>query len=128
MLKCPVCKQLKEKTEFYKTKSRKPHGLSWACRTCHVDIWREKTYKINKAKYLEMAAAQNNRCAICKSSATGNKSNSDVFAVDHNHKTGAVRGLLCIKCNTGIAMFNENIEHLIEAIEYIRKFDISNKI
>ncbi len=42
--------------------------------------------------------------------------------VDHCHKTGVVRGLLCRKCNVGIAFFDDDINRLQIAIEYISKW------
>lgn len=43
------------------------------------------------------------------------------LSVDHNHKTGAVRGLLCNGCNMGLGRFEDNIEWLQNAIDYLIK-------
>lgn len=40
--------------------------------------------------------------------------------VDHCHKTGKIRGLLCHRCNPGLAHFDDNPETLIRAAEYLR--------
>ncbi len=53
-------------------------------------------------------------CGICGFSES---SNGRRFAVDHNHRTGRVRGLLCIKCNFGLGYFNDDPELLKAAIE-----------
>ena len=42
--------------------------------------------------------------------------------VDHDHRTGAVRGLLCNACNTAIGLFEERAERFVAAIEYIAHF------
>lgn len=54
----------------------------------------EKTYGITSAEYDALYEAQGGRCAICR-----NISRSIRFAVDHDHVTGEVRGLLCKRCN-----------------------------
>lgn len=60
------------------------------------------------AKWLEIY-----RCQIC--------GGSKRLAIDHDHKTGKVRGRLCSLCNSGIGLFKENSEVLIRASEYIKR-------
>ena len=43
------------------------------------------------------------------------------LAVDHDHKTGAVRALLCASCNNGLGDFRDNITYLQAAIDYLKK-------
>ncbi len=54
-------------------------------------------YGITVGEYEAMLYAQNGLCAVCK-----NPPKSMRLAVDHNHITGRIRGLLCMRCNTGI--------------------------
>ena len=85
------------------------------CNRCNA-LWRD--YKITHADYEEMLEKQNYRCAICKSNNT--KSNRKKrFAVDHDHKTGEVRGLLCDCCNRGIGLLEDSITNLENAIKYL---------
>jgi len=56
-------------------------------------------------------------CSICKKT---NKINRRL-AVDHNHKTKQIRGLLCDKCNRAIGLLNEDINILNSAIDYLNK-------
>ena len=65
-------------------------------------------------EYEELLIKQNNRCAIC-----GVENEISKLAIDHNHKTLEVRGLLCHECNSGIAYFDENTEYLAKAMIYL---------
>jgi Recombination endonuclease VII len=77
-----------------------------------------KNYGISLEQYNQILKSQNGKCAICKKpELTTNKRN---LAVDHNHKTGRVRGLLCKGCNVGLGEFNENINTLKLAIQYLQ--------
>jgi Recombination endonuclease VII len=61
---------------------------------------------------------QQGRCKICKKHSTEFKRN---LAVDHNHETGIVRGLLCLNCNRGLGSFQEEKNLLKEAIKYLNQ-------
>jgi len=74
-----------------------------------------KKYGITKDDYLRMVEEQGGVCAIC------GKPDSIRLAVDHCHTTGIVRGLLCSGCNTSLGKFNDDIEVLRKAIEYLEK-------
>ena len=69
-------------------------------------------YGLSPGQYEEMLEEQEHRCLICNSL-------SDVLCVDHNHKTGEVRGLLCKPCNLLIGQSGENIERLMRAADYL---------
>ena len=75
-----------------------------------------RTYGIDLDEYNRLLEAQGGRCAICRTPDPGPKrSNAELkpsFAVDHDHQTDQVRGLLCEKCNRGLGQFNDNPEHL----------------
>jgi hypothetical protein len=86
------------------------------------ELSREKLLKrrfgITFKKYDEMLKSQNGVCAICQSSCRSGKN----LSVDHCHKTGKVRGLLCVDCNLGIANLKESQEIFKKAAEYVEKF------
>lgn len=65
-----------------------------------------------------MLKAQDGRCAICNIESSQRKR---VFAVDHCHRTGKVRALLCDTCNLGIGAFGEDRERMQKAIQYLRR-------
>lgn len=73
-------------------------------------------YGITIDQYNIMLLNQNNCCAICKGIAGGS---SKRFHVDHDHQTGAIRGLLCYKCNMGLGSFDDNPNNLASAISYL---------
>lgn len=77
------------------------------------------TYGITHDEYLQQLEAQDNKCAICQSTEAGGRHNT--FAVDHDHATGAVRGLLCSNCNLGIGYLQDDVTRLAAAITYLNE-------
>lgn len=76
-----------------------------------------KNYGITLDQYYEMFDKQNGSCKIC--GIHQDKLNKKLV-VDHCHETNLVRGLLCDKCNRGLGHFNDNIDMLLLAIEYLK--------
>ena len=75
------------------------------------------SYGITLEDYNEMLASQKGVCAICNQPcATGRK-----LCVDHDHKTGKVRGLLCNDCNAGIGKLKDSSAILKTAANYLDK-------
>jgi hypothetical protein len=126
---CPRCKSEKDIDGFRLRPSGTPH--SW-CIQCQNE-WqkehrkgreREKkdyqlqySYGITIDDYEDMLKSQDYKCEIC----------GDVFGdgqyngpcVDHDHSTGAVRGLLCHACNHGLGKFKDSVIKLSKAIIYL---------
>jgi hypothetical protein len=77
-----------------------------------------RNYGITAAEYDALLAEQGGGCAIC-----GRTENPGRFRqslpVDHDHETGAIRGILCIDCNRGIGMFRDDLRLLRRAVEYL---------
>lgn len=72
-----------------------------------------KKYGVNAARYSEMLANQRGACAICQ------KAPRRKLHVDHDHKTGAVRGLLCRGCNHMLGVAADDPKILLRAVRYI---------
>ena len=73
-------------------------------------------YGLSIDHFLAMYELQKGRCAICQVQlAVGAKS----CHVDHCHETNSFRGILCSRCNTGLGMFKDNENALLEAANYI---------
>ncbi len=92
----------------------------YLCKSCaqrkQLHIRREKEFGINPDEYILLLDRQDGVCAIC-----GNAPDNKQLAVDHCHKIGKVRGLLCQYCNTGIGLFKEDPEILAKAIDYLQR-------
>lgn len=73
----------------------------------------KRRYSITPEEYDGLLAQQRGLCAICEESPEG------VLHVDHDHVTGAVRGLLCNTCNVGIGSLKDDSALLRAAAEYL---------
>lgn len=76
---------------------------------------RQRLYGLTPFQYRKLLRNQNGVCAICKEINDDGRS----LAVDHDHYTGKVRGLLCTRCNLGLGFFKDEIRLLAEAIVYL---------
>jgi len=81
----------------------------------------KKHYGITLEQFDGMLKEQNNCCAICGSTSIQGIQKTRMV-VDHCHKTGKTRGLLCDLCNTALGKFKDSHETLTKAIEYLKKW------
>lgn len=128
---CRDCGYEKPIDDFYRWKSKGSSGFYKTCKGC----WSEREVKrfqdsdrthrdrnlrfkfgITEEEYQWMLEDQNYVCAICwePERVVGRS-----LAVDHDHKTGKIRGLLCHSCNTGLGKFLDDPKLLVEASEYL---------
>lgn len=119
----------KEEKNAYRrewTKNHKEHTREYHIRRhaenprLRPDQHLRKTYGITLEDYERMHAEQGGVCAICKKDAPGGRGKR--FHVDHDHQTGAVRGLLCHQCNVSLGAFEENVDVMRAAVDYILKY------
>ena len=76
---------------------------------------RKRIFGLTTEEYHAVMKSQDYVCAICKAEAQdGTK-----LGIDHNHKTGQVRGALCITCNAGLGMFHDDPDLLHRAVFYL---------
>ena len=138
MKKCPKCKTEKPLTEFWKNKAMTDGFQCW-CKDCwkvittarrngpnrEVELRQRRNrhivnkYGITIDEYESILNEQGGVCAICKQK---NPTKIREMALDHNHDTGQVRGILCENCNRGLGLFKENQEYLNSAIEYLGRW------
>ncbi|NMO53499.1 recombinase [Actinoplanes sp. TBRC 11911] len=123
---CPDCDTIKPLAEFAQTKS-KASGYHSYCLPCHNargietnirlhgssrEYHLRRRYGIGQAEFDELVAEQGGVCAIC--------GGPDPQHVDHDHRTGWVRGILCFNCNGGLGQFRDSPEFLAGAITYLK--------
>lgn len=77
-----------------------------------------KNHGLTPAEYDALLAEQGGACAICRAS-TPRMRNATRLYVDHCHETDQIRGLLCFRCNTMIALADDSTDRLRAAIHYL---------
>lgn len=123
--KCPRCNTVKPLTNFSPSPSRLDKRHSY-CNACNALRMREhpnknefkirrknRLYGITPEIEVALLIKQGGVCAICKA--------PPPLAVDHNHATGTIRGLLCGSCNRGIGLLHDNADVLLRAVRYLRQ-------
>ncbi len=73
-----------------------------------------RNYGITPEQYNTMLKMQHGVCAICHE-----RPSKFALAVDHDHKTGKLRKLLCSRCNTGLGMFRDDPRLIAQALIYL---------
>ena len=94
---CPSCEEYRELRDFPVNLRRKDGRGAW-CRPCQSNYHHgrrlQKVFNLTAEQYDELLQLQDGRCAICL-----RKPRRRRLAVDHDHQTGEIRGLLCGNCN-----------------------------
>ena len=147
---CNRCKEIKPVSEFFKanTSNRGYNTRCKQCIKPLATISNKKRYKQRKAEgyyhrldrierkkrdldkkygitleeYHTLLSNQNGKCAIClgENKVKYKNEKETFFCVDHCHKTGKIRGLLCVQCNAALGQFKEDLGNLNRAINYIK--------
>lgn len=128
---CVKCGEIKPLEEgFYRNPSSKS-GWHTACKSCRIlyaNKRQKKEYKrvrhthymrkygISLEHYNTLHTKQSGLCAICHKPETGR---FKFLAVDHCHKTGEIRGLLCHLCNKALGGFNDDPILVKKALDYL---------
>lgn len=81
-----------------------------------------RKYKLSMNEYWKMVGDHGGLCAICESKNIGGWR----LGIDHDHKTGKVRGLLCNPCNAGLGNFRDKIQTLYRAADYLEIYSRIN--
>jgi hypothetical protein len=76
--------------------------------------WKKRGINFTRDAYEHLLVEQGYVCGIC-----GGLPISTRLAVDHDHRSGDVRGLLCRRCNTALGSFRDSTELLRSAIKYL---------
>lgn len=83
------------------------------------------TYGISLEQFYSMCEAQEHRCKTCNAHQS---ELSQSLCVDHDHKTGKIRGLLCKPCNSALGFTKENKATLVNLINYINFYSESPNV
>ena len=135
--KCRTCDETKNLLDnYYRSRKDKtlPSSYSYECKECTVSrvkkrhrlnpsINREshlrRRYGITIQEYTDILESQGNACATCGTTEPGGTWKS--FAVDHDHTTGKVRGMLCKSCNIALGEVDDNLQTLTNMVEYLKR-------
>lgn len=117
---CQTCGVNKPESEFRRN-WRRSSCLDFNCHECVSHINRLSRFGLTPDQYISMLDAQGGVCAICEKPERSAKKGGRIkdLAVDHDHETGAVRGLLCANCNKGIGNLGDSVDILIAAAAYL---------
>ena len=136
---CNKCRESKPLTAYYRNKYTRD-GFNNRCKDCEKknykstptlkqqkkeSRWRIK-YGITVDEYNKLFLKQKGVCAVCgKPETIVCGGTLRTLSVDHNHKTGKVRGLLCASCNTALGYVKDDKEHLLELALYLEKSEVT---
>ena len=130
MKTCTKCKETKDFSMFHKNKARLDGHRSQcvACQRAARDVGKkreyDRAYQLSRKYGLtpecfdRMMAEQSNCCAICQREFTKTPH------VDHCHKSGEVRGLLCSNCNRAIGFLGDDPLTVSRAVDYLERTHI----
>lgn len=122
--RCAKCKAVKSFGEFSKD-PRPLDGLRCYCKPCRRDNTLKRKYGITQKDFNALLERQGHCCALCN--LPFGLKNTVAKNVDHNHKTGEVRGILCTHCNISISLFEDRCVSPQLAQDYIDQKGMFNK-
>lgn len=137
---CTRCKEEKLETEFYVRKGR-PNGKGRLseCKECTKkrtskrykkdpdlinDKRAAKLYGLSLQEVVQMRKDANGICAVCNREGLHHHKR---LVIDHDHETGAVRGLICSRCNSAIGFLGDNIDNVENLLLYLKKHKHKHK-
>jgi len=110
--------------EFISTRNRLG-GRGYVCKLCHSRNMHKSrlyyTYGVTLAAFNEMVQKQGGGCAICGlNERVSYKGVASRLCVDHDHRTGRFRGVLCRRCNAAIGLMQDSADYLSKAALYLK--------
>jgi hypothetical protein len=121
---CSDCKQVKPLSEFKKRKHLAAKRGGEYCQSSCLRCLKQQTklarlkdkYNLTMADVSVLLAYQQNCCGICKKEL---KAENRMPDVDHDHKTGYLRGMLCWLCNKALGLFRDDVDIMANAVKYL---------
>lgn len=136
---CTTCKVMKSAREF-RTNRSSIRGVNSYCRDCANERNRayrttengrrrtwladvKRRYNVSGEEAEAIVRKRMGKCEICGDRSTViHKGVVRNLAIDHDHQTGHIRGVLCNACNLGLGSFRDNEELLIKAAQYLNSY------
>ena len=121
---CNVCHKLKKTTEFAKNQNAKNNRSVRrpSCKDCRVEMEGVGVSRADKLKWLKKKPVNEPfECPICSKRTIAGITSKVVL--EHDHRSGRVRGWVCDSCNTGIGRFKDDKKLLKRAINFIESND-----
>lgn len=117
---CARCGLVKPLSEFSPGRRHKNGQNKYRyCKACHREVARihrmKSQFNLTIEDYELLLSSQNGVCAVC-----GNVPRKNRLGVDHNHKTGLIRGLLCAFCNRVIGLMRDDADRFERVVTYLR--------
>jgi len=130
--RCPKCENALTEGEFNPSDRGKSGTYCTTCKreanraryvakgaTTAPDAHRERAYRMSPSEYRAMRRNQHDRCAICTTSLVDLPRR--LVHVDHDHTTGAARGILCFRCNVLVGAARDSVAILQAIIAYLTR-------
>lgn len=129
MRRCPDCGETKPLEDFVRNRAE-PSGRHWYCKPCwnarvkaqkqrlyggERNFLLSRRYGISTDEVIWLINEQGLLCPLCQKRIPNH--------VDHDHVTGAIRGILCFKCNGALGKFDDDPARIRSAIEYLSRHD-----
>lgn len=111
--RCEVCQQSSKNLKAVEYRRENKNSISERGKKS----WRKTQYGLSEERFQMLKLAQFDRCGICRKEFDESQHGAQI---DHDHKTGVIRGLLCVKCNMGLGYFDDSEHSLQSAIEYLQ--------
>lgn len=117
--RCSRCKKIKKITYFDKNKRTKTgyNGECKFCKSISSFLANNPECNITREELVKFINNHDKKCEICFRT----KENNIRLGIDHCHKTGKIRGILCNNCNTALGKYQDDINLLKNAIKYLEK-------
>lgn len=117
---CTRCKRVRPIDDFQirtrKVGNKRYKHYDGYCLQCWNLIQKANKWRIPRKQYEDLLENSKGLCEICQQSYGSSP------RLDHSHSTGVVRGLLCNRCNVGLAMIEDNEENAQRALNYLSRY------
>lgn len=117
-MRCSYCEEEKILTAFTPGIVVRGGGLCQQCQCIDNRVKRLRRYGISVDQYDALLLAQGGCCSCCGAAGS---SEARQLSVDHDHETGAIRGIICHSCNVGIGHLGDNADGVRRALRYLER-------